>query len=150
APGATTRKPTVIKWGKEDGRPGSRSSDPVVGWLVAISGPAKGEDFRICNGNNSVGSDGSNRICIEKDPEISGKNHTNIAYARLTNTYHISPSHRDVRGLVYIRPPGPEEQSKWELVENTRQIEPFWVIRIGGSNLLFVPLCSEELFVWDL
>ena len=45
---------------------------PVVGWLVALDGQQKGEDFRIREGQNSIGSDAGCDIVLT-DSTISGK-----------------------------------------------------------------------------
>src|SRR5581483_6402485 len=45
---------------------------PVVGWIVALDGQQKGEDFRIHEGQNSIGSDASCDIVLT-DTTISGK-----------------------------------------------------------------------------
>ena len=51
---------------------------PVVGWLVALTGKHKGEDFRIRQGKNTVGSSHDCHICITDD-YISDK-HAHINY----------------------------------------------------------------------
>jgi hypothetical protein len=51
---------------------------PVVGWLVAMDGAQKGEDFRLREGKNSLGSSGDSDITL-RDPAISSK-HASISY----------------------------------------------------------------------
>ena len=51
---------------------------PVVGWLVALTGKHKGEDFRIREGTNTVGSAPGSDICLTDD-HMSSK-HANIKY----------------------------------------------------------------------
>src|ERR1700685_385613 len=51
---------------------------PVVGWLVALDGQQKGEDFRVRDGQNSVGSDSSCDIVLT-DPTVSSK-HASLRY----------------------------------------------------------------------
>lgn len=51
---------------------------PVVGWLVALTGKHKGEDFRIREGKNTVGSAPTADICLQDD-HVSAK-HANINY----------------------------------------------------------------------
>jgi hypothetical protein len=51
---------------------------PVVGWLVAMSGDQKGEDFRLRDGQNLLGSAPDNEIVL-RDSTISGK-HASIRY----------------------------------------------------------------------
>jgi hypothetical protein len=51
---------------------------PVVGWFVAMSGDQKGEDFRIRDGQNTIGSGAENDIVIH-DSTVSSK-HASIRY----------------------------------------------------------------------
>ncbi len=51
---------------------------PVVGWFVAMTGAQKGEDFRIRDGQNIIGS-GPEADIILRDPAISGK-HASLRY----------------------------------------------------------------------
>ena len=40
---------------------------PVAGWLVALTGKYKGEDFKIREGKTSIGSDPSNDVVLTED-----------------------------------------------------------------------------------
>jgi len=51
---------------------------PVVGWFVALSGDQKGEDFRIRDGQNTIGSAPDADIVL-RDTAISGK-HASLRY----------------------------------------------------------------------
>ena len=51
---------------------------PVVGWFVAMSGDQKGEDFRLHDGKNSVGSTADSQISL-KDSTVSGQ-HASVRY----------------------------------------------------------------------
>jgi hypothetical protein len=51
---------------------------PVVGWFVALTGPQKGEDFRIREGPNTIGSAPDADIVL-LDEAISGK-HASLRY----------------------------------------------------------------------
>jgi len=51
---------------------------PVVGWFVALSGQQKGEDFRIREGPNIIGSAPDADIVL-RDTAISG-NHASLRY----------------------------------------------------------------------
>jgi hypothetical protein len=44
----------------------------LAGWLVVMTGEQKGEDFRIREGQNSIGSGPESDIVL-KDPAVSGK-----------------------------------------------------------------------------
>ncbi len=51
---------------------------PVVGWFVVLSGPQKGEDFRVREGPNIIGSAPDADIVLD-DTAISGK-HASLRY----------------------------------------------------------------------
>jgi len=51
---------------------------PVVGWFVALTGDQKGEDFRIRDGQNTIGSAPDADIVLH-DTAISGK-HASLRY----------------------------------------------------------------------
>jgi hypothetical protein len=51
---------------------------PVVGWLVALNGVQKGEDFRLREGKNAVGTAPGSEIVL-RDSTISA-NHASISY----------------------------------------------------------------------
>lgn len=51
---------------------------PVVGWLVAMNGDQKGEDFRVREGQNTLGTSLEAEIVV-KDNTVSGK-HASIRY----------------------------------------------------------------------
>jgi hypothetical protein len=51
---------------------------PVVGWFVALTGEQKGEDFRIRDGQNVIGS-ASDADIVLRDTTISGK-HASLRY----------------------------------------------------------------------
>ena len=51
---------------------------PVVGWCVALTGEQKGEDFRVREGQNTIGSAADADIVL-RDSAISGK-HASLRY----------------------------------------------------------------------
>jgi hypothetical protein len=51
---------------------------PVVGWFVALDGQQKGEDFRLREGQNTVGSDAGCDIVLT-DSTVSAK-HASLRY----------------------------------------------------------------------
>src|SRR5207247_2326586 len=51
---------------------------PVVGWFVAMDGDQKGEDFRIRDGQNVLGS-GSEADIVIRDATVSGR-HASLRY----------------------------------------------------------------------
>ena len=65
-PGANAKKTRVFT---------ADEQAPVAGWLVAITGAQKGEDFRVRQGKTSVGSAADNDVQIQGD-YVSSKHAT--------------------------------------------------------------------------
>jgi pSer/pThr/pTyr-binding forkhead associated (FHA) protein len=65
----TTRRSVVLT---------DKRKQPVVGWFVALTGPQKGEDFRIREGPNTIGSAPDADVVLH-DTGISGK-HASLRY----------------------------------------------------------------------
>jgi hypothetical protein len=111
--------------------------DPVVGWLVARSGPEKGKDYRIRSENNTVGRSKEMYICISGDESISRERHTVITFDPQTNAFYLSPG--EGRGLVYLN---------GEALLAHKQLAPYDEIMLGKTQLVFVPFCGEK-FKWE-
>lgn len=58
-----------------------RSARRIVGWILSYTLDPMGVDYRIYEGNNSIGREPGNSITITKDTTISGK-HSNILYKK--------------------------------------------------------------------
>ena len=58
-----------------------RSTRRIVGWILSYTLDPMGVDYRIYEGNNTIGRDPGNSITITKDSTISGK-HANILYKK--------------------------------------------------------------------
>ncbi len=89
--------------GSDDGRTvavikQSMGIDPVVGWLVCVSGKEKGRDYRIHSDNNFIGRSERMDICIRGDETISRENHAIISYDSQDKIFYFSPG--DGRSIV--------------------------------------------------
>lgn len=71
-------EPAVTGAGRRSVVLADQRKPPVVGWFVAMSGPQKGEDFRVREGQNTIGS-ASDADIVLHDPAISGK-HASLRY----------------------------------------------------------------------
>ena len=60
------------------GRAADKRKPPVVGWFVVLSGLQQGEDFRVREGPNIIGS-ASDADIVLRDEAISGK-HASLRY----------------------------------------------------------------------
>jgi hypothetical protein len=96
---------------------------PVVGWLVALNGVQKGEDFRLREGKNGVGS-GTGSEVILRDSTVSA-NHASISYK--DGRFVITDL--DSTNGTYLND-DPNPVARIELTDND-------VIRLGESVLKF-------------
>jgi len=131
--GATTTSPSTPR-----AEPEEAISDPVVGWLVVVKGPGRGNAVRLGYGWNSIGRDPSQRASLNfGDPQISRLNHAKLLYEPRSRKFSLTlgegtnPTY--VRGDVLLAPT--------ELKSGDR-------IQIGDTEVLFVALCSES-FEWQ-
>lgn len=124
--------PTVIAGGKADGD----TSEPVVGWLVCIEGPARGTDYRLHAGYNYIGRE-SGDVRIRGDQQISRQNHAMVAYDSGEHLYFVGPSAG--RNLIKVN---------GHAVLQAIAVKNYDIISIGTTKLIFVGLCGEQ-FSWE-
>ncbi len=110
--------------------------DPVSGWLVAITGPDKGRDFRITSERNFIGRAESMDIQISGDEAVSRDNHAAVSYSPKSQTFRIYPG--DSKGLVYLND---------QEVLTPELLKPYDIIELGQTKLMFVPFCGKN-FSW--
>lgn len=110
--------------------------DPVVGWVVCISGPSKGCDFKILSGGNKLGRSSSNDIRIKEDEAVSRDLHAEITYDPVGKTFYLTPG--TSRGITYLNS---------DIVLTPQVLKSYDKIKIGSSELLFIALCGD-IFSW--
>lgn len=97
--------------------------EPVVGWLVAMNGRHKGQDFRLHDGQNIIGSSGSAEVLLE-DPAISAQ-HASVRYRDGV----FSLTDLDSTNGTFVND-GPQPVSRVDLKDND-------VVRLGDVTLKF-------------
>lgn len=115
----------------------SRKEQKTTGWLVCISGPELGKDYRLHNDNNFIGRSTKNDVAITSDSTVSGEKHCVITYDRVDRIFYIGLS----AGASIIRLNNRPVLMTQELKSGDR-------IQIGQGTFLFVPLCGEN-FEWE-
>lgn len=109
--------------------------DPVVGWLVCISGPEKGKDYRLHGGYNYIGRDARMDVSIRGDDLISREANAWIGYDDLSHTFIFGAGNS--KNFVYLNDkPMPMGQSG--------AMKQHDVIRVGETQLMFFPLCTMD------
>lgn len=112
--------------------------DPVVGWLVCISGPNRGKSYQLHGGTNFIGSNKEMDVCLENDNTISHRNAATISYDDMDKSFFIQKG-QAARNLIYLN--GRSVRSDSNLAMYDR-------IQIGATDLMFIPLCGEK-FSWQ-
>lgn len=112
--------------------------EPVVAWLVNISGVEKGLDYRLIEGRNFIGKNKDADICILGDENIDEKNHFSISYNKKQRDFVITPGNS--QNIIYV--------NKKALYE-TKHIDNFSLIEVSDTKLVFVKFVGDN-FSWDI
>lgn len=116
------------------------ADDPVVGWLVVIDGPGKGNALRLGNYMNHIGRDTTNRVVLNfGDNEISREPQAILTYDQRNRKYYIQRGESKSPNLIYIG--------------NAPVLIPVEIkggehIKMGQTTLAFAPFCGEK-FDWS-
>ena len=110
---------------------------PVVGWLVCVEGPDRGQDYRIHMEKNFVGRSPAMDIPIANDDSISREKHAAITFDPKKRVFWLVPG--ESTGLVYLNE---------TLVNSPVELKADDVIELGKSKLVLVPFASEK-FPWQ-
>ena len=110
---------------------------PVVGWLVAMNGVHRGDDYQIRGYNTMIGRDRGNKIVLTGDDCIS-RTHCSIRHYADNRSFYIYNAN-EASNPVYVNS---------EPLHEHAQLHAYDVIKIGRTELLFVPLCGRE-FSWN-
>ena len=118
---------------------GVKSTEPVVGWLVVLSGPGKGNHRAVYNGSNTIGRGANQRISIDfGDDTISSEQQAFLVYDGKKRQFQLVPN-LGRPNLVHLNDSA--LLSNAELNAKDR-------ITMGQTTLLFVPLCGPD-FDWN-
>ena len=117
---------------------GPKTAEPVVGWLVVLDGPGKGNHRAVYNGSNTIGRNSSQRIAIDfGDDTISSEQQAFLVYDGKKRQFQLVPN-LGRPNLVHL--------NEAALLSNA-ELKPRDKITMGRTTLLFVPLCGPE-FDW--
>ena len=108
--------------------------DPVVGWLVVIEGPRKGDQHRLRSERNRIGSASYMEISIPA-PGIQNVEHAVLSYDARNVRYSLAPG----SGPVSIQGNGALSP-----VTSPTLLQPYDRICLNDMTLIFVPLCGPH------
>lgn len=113
-------------------------ADPVVGWLVVVDGPGRGQARRLGYGRNGIGRDADQAVCLDfGDDHISHKEHAWVVYDPRARRFLLH--HGQGRNLTYVG-------DRHALVPV--ELNGGDQITLGRTVLRFVPLCGAD-FDWQ-
>lgn len=111
----------------------------VLAWLTVTNGSAKGKVYTMTDPKNTIGRSDMEHpvdIDIRNDRGISRGVQAVIVYDPLNKKFFLQTG--GGKTYVYVNK---------EMLLTYRELAPYDIIRIGETNLVFVPLCSEK-FSW--
>ena len=115
---------------------GENGIRPVTGWLVCIKGADMGKDFRLHSQRNYIGRSAAADVCLN-DPKVSREPSVEIAYDPFSRAFFVA-SCNGAKQITYL--------NKRPLMGD-RDLVNGDVLRLGDTELIFVPLCGEN-FAW--
>lgn len=123
---------------KDDSATGaSLSEDPIVGWLVVVGGPGRGNSLKLGFGMNPIGRAPEERVSLDfGDEEISRTGHAVLTYDPKGNKFYIQ--HGGGVNLTYLGD---------NPVLHAQELSGRELISIGKTQLCFVPFC-DSTFTW--
>lgn len=110
---------------------GTAAVQPVTGWLICMNGGERGKDYRLHAGKNFVGRSTSMDVMLIDDKSISRDRHCSIVYDPKGNHFYISS---EGGNTVYL---------DGTMVDEPKKLEEGSRIKIGETELMFVPFCRE-------
>ena len=111
--------------------------EPVVGWLVAVSGPYFGEDFRLKSGRNFIGRSAEMDVQLILDPSVSRRRHAIVVYEPKKRVFIAQPG--DSHELCYLND---------EVVLTATEMKDRDILMLGETSLMLVSLCGDG-FKWE-
>jgi len=129
------RTVAVMKPAINGAAPDAQAKRYVVGWLVGLNGPNRGESFPVRMGRNVLGRDKRSDIVVTDDQASS--HHADLVF-RPEERRFILMDHNSTNG-TYV--------NEME-IEPRKDLSGNDVIRIGSQKFLFTPLIGDG-FYWD-
>ena len=115
---------------------------PVVGWLICVKGPDLGKDFRLRAGYNNI-SRSPDREVVLSDGKISKSTVGWVLYTQECRDYDIGAEKKDIgtTNVMFVN-------DKKLLPGDHHTLKHHDRIRLGDTELLFIPFCGDE-FDWE-
>lgn len=109
---------------------------PVVGWLICMTGTERGKDFRLHTEKNFVGRSTSMDVVLIDDKKIARDKHCSVQYDPKGNAFYVAPENGN---LTYMND---------KVLDSPMLIQDGDLIKIGETELMFIPFCKEKR-IWE-
>lgn len=113
-----------------------RTIMPVVGWIVCVAGPNKGQAFELHSGYNYIGREVGN-IVIPNDDMISREKNMAISYNPRNRAFGIT--RESASNPIYVND---------VMLEGRADLNDYDTIETGRSTFVFVGFCGAN-FAWE-
>jgi hypothetical protein len=111
---------------------------PIVGWLVVVGGPGRGNAVPFFAGMNAVGRAPGQRVVLGfGDDQISRDGHFFVTFEPKKRSFHVN--HGGKGNLFYLNT---------EAVLGVMPLKSGDMIEVGDTKLMFIPLCGPD-FTWE-
>ena len=108
-----------------------------VAFLVCTAGNNLGDFYTVADGRNYIASGKDADIRLDKDTSVSAECHAVVTYNASNNKFTLSAG--TGRGITYLN---------GEQIDVSSDLNADDKIKVGSSELLFIPVCSDK-FKWD-
>ena len=118
--------------------PNSAPLDPdlVVGWLVCVSGPARGRSYELHAGRNFIGRAAIMDVALPEDTAVARERQASVIFDPRTARFSVTAN--ETRELTYVND---------ELVYDHCDLTANDVLLVGSTRLMLVPLYGSG-FAW--
>lgn len=110
--------------------------DLVVGWLVCVSGPARGRSYELHAGRNFIGRAAISDVALPEDATVARERQASVIFDPRTARFSVTAN--ETRELTYVN---------GELVYDHCDLTANDVLLVGSTHLMLVPLCGTG-FAW--
>ncbi|MCI9162048.1 MAG: hypothetical protein HFG59_02155 [Lachnospiraceae bacterium] len=111
--------------------------EPVTGWLVCTEGGHYGQVYELRKGKNRVGGSADMDIPLTADSQVPACCQVAVAYDEEKKVFLATVG--EARELSYIN---------GQVLLFEQELHSRDVILVGGSKLMFIPLCGPD-FSWE-
>ena len=115
------------------------SDELILGWVVVVNGSSKGKVFSVVSTKNTIGRGDPEHIVdidLHNDRSISRGAQATMIYDPLNKKFFLQSN--EGKTFVYVNR---------EIVLTYKELSPYDMIRVGETDLVFVPLCNDK-FSW--